>query len=154
MDFTMENQSVELYNRDMPTARASNVHELEKLQDIVILKNIERPLDDVPHHHSVTGIKRYYCEGFPYHMAIHHISEHSGNEFSSSSHNHNADEVNILISDEELIMEYEINGKRYMAEAPCSVVIKKNRYHKSRIVRGKGTFICLILTDTKNAYQL
>jgi|GEM_PF-2346355 hypothetical protein len=151
----MENQSVELYSRDTPPlARVTNIQELDKSQDIVILKNVERPLDDVPHHHSVNGIKRHYCEGFPYHMAIHHISENSSNEFSSSSHNHNADEVNILISDEELIMEYEINGKRFIAEAPCSVVIKKNRYHKSRIVRGKGTFICLILTDTKNAYQL
>lgn len=146
----MKNQVIELPKLHVPSTK---VPTFEEEQDILILKNVERSLNSVPYHHSVSGIKRYYCDGFPYHMAIHQIAKNSSNEFSAEDHNHHADEVNILISEDELVMEYEINGKRFIAEAPCSVLIKKNRYHKSRIVRGKGIFICLILTDTQSAYQ-
>lgn len=132
----------------------SNEKELSGTTNIIVLKNILSPLEEVPKHNSVEGITRFYCKNFPYHTAIHYISEGTGHNFSSTDHCHEADEINLLISEETLVLEYEIDGEKIIAEAPCSVLIKKNVHHKSRVLSGKGIFVCVILTDTERAYRL
>ena len=62
-------------------------------------------------------------------------------------HKHNADEINLIISDnDKLKYEIQLGDEKYRVTSPTTVFIPKGVQHKAKLISGKGIFVCIILS--------
>ena len=66
---------------------------------------------------------------------------------NSSLHKHNADEINLIISDnDKLKYEIQLDDETYKVTSPSTIFIPKGIKHKAKFISGKGIFVCIILS--------
>ena len=82
------------------------------------------------------------------HVAIHIVDyKHKNLSAYSFLHKHNADEINLIISESnKLKYEIQLDDEKYKVLSPSTVFIPKGVKHKARFLSGKGIFVCIILS--------
>ena len=82
------------------------------------------------------------------HVAIHIVDyKHKNLSAYSFLHKHNADEINLIISENnKLKYEIQLDDEKYKVSSPSTVFIPKGVKHKARFLSGKGIFVCIILS--------
>jgi len=82
------------------------------------------------------------------HVAIHIVDyKHKNLSEYSFLHKHNADEINLIISESnKLKYEIQLDDEIYKVLSPSTVFIPKGVKHKARFLSGKGIFVCIILS--------
>ncbi|HSB83339.1 MAG TPA: 2-isopropylmalate synthase [Nitrosarchaeum sp.] len=119
-----------------------------------ITKGIPESLSKVPFHKKAP-IKRLSLlskKTIPesnIHAAV-HIVDTTNKKISrySTLHKHNADEVNIILSQgKKLVYEIQLEDEIYKVTSPCTIFIPKGVKHRADVVSGSGFFVCLILSD-------
>ena len=119
-----------------------------------ITKGINESLSNVPFHKKAP-IKRLSMlseKTIPesnIHAAV-HIVDVKNKKISkySTLHKHNADEVNIILSqDKKLVYEIQLGDETYKVRSPATIFIPKGVMHKADVISGSGFFVCLILSD-------
>jgi|TARA_Y100001001_G_scaffold2599_1_gene3102 2-isopropylmalate synthase len=82
------------------------------------------------------------------HVAIHIVDyKHKNLSAYSFLHKHNADEINLIISENnKLKYEIQLDDEIYKVLSPSTVFIPKGVKHKARFLSGKGIFVCIILS--------
>jgi quercetin dioxygenase-like cupin family protein len=62
-------------------------------------------------------------------------------------HKHNADEINLIVSENsKLKYEIQLGDETYNVSSPSTVFIPKGVRHKAKFISGKGIFVCIILS--------
>ena len=118
-----------------------------------ITKGVNEPLSKVPFH-SKAPIKRLSMLGkkkIPQantHLAIHFVNAKNKKiDEYSELHKHNADEINLIISENgKLVYEVQLGDEIYKVSSPSTVFIPKGVKHKAKVLSGKGVFVCMILS--------
>jgi len=65
----------------------------------------------------------------------------------SMLHKHNADEVNLILSENsKLKYEIQLDDETYKVTSPSTIFIPKGIKHKAKFISGKGIFVCIILS--------
>ena len=65
----------------------------------------------------------------------------------SMLHKHNADEVNLIVSENsKLKYEIKMDDETYKVTSPSTVFIPKGVRHNAKFISGKGIFVCIILS--------
>jgi quercetin dioxygenase-like cupin family protein len=65
----------------------------------------------------------------------------------SMLHKHNADEINLIVSENsKLKYEIKMDDETYKVTSPSTVFIPKGVRHNAKFISGKGIFVCIILS--------
>ncbi len=82
------------------------------------------------------------------HVAVHFVNgNHKKISEYSLLHKHNADEINLIISENsKLKYEIQLGDEVYKVSSPSTVFIPKGVKHKAKLISGKGVFVCIILS--------
>lgn len=115
-----------------------------------IKKGIEEPLSQIPFH-GYAPIKRLLMLNEKIlpeskcHIAVHFIKDLPEKiPDYSQLHDHDFDEVNMIISEnEELLYDIQLGNKTYEVKSPATVYIPKGLKHSAKVVSGKGVFVCV-----------
>ncbi len=105
---------------------------------------ISQPFSTIPHHFDTSGVERYVAKGSPYHIAIHEVDVEDNADSYVDMHEHDFDEINIILG-ESLVYEFCIDLQKTIVQSPKVFVIPKNVKHSQKVLRGKGTFICVYM---------
>lgn len=129
--------------------------------DIKIFKGIENAYytDDIS---GIQGILRLsflekeYIKGKAFHIASHIIDDsyvHKKEWIYSQAHQHDFDEINILVSEKSTLQyKFELNEKVEEISSPSLIFIPAGIIHRAEPVSGTGVFLCIYLdTDLKSA---
>ena len=118
-----------------------------------IKKGIKEPLSNVEFHtfapiKRISMLSKKIIPKSDTHIAIHVIDSAQKNVLDYSSlHKHNADEINLIISDnDKLKYEIQLDDETYKVTSPSTVVLPKGVKHKAKFISGKGIFVCIILS--------
>ena len=123
------------------TLSESLVVEETKTYEGLIFKNKFSPLSSIPFHRDVEGLDRYFAEGFPYHLGIHHIHRmEQVPEAYTVSHKHTYPELNIIIGDD-LCYEITLGDERYELTGNYSIWIPAGVAHSANVLLGSGYFV-------------
>lgn len=120
----------------------------------LISKGINEPLSKVPFH-GRAKIKRLAMldkKRIPeakIHTAVHFVDS-IGKKIPQYSklHKHNADEVNLILSEDgKLKYEIQLDGEIYKVTSPATIYIPKGIKHRAKVLSGKGIFVCIIMSN-------
>jgi len=111
-----------------------------------IKKGVSEQISKIPFHNyapikrlSMLSKKRLPSSNT--HIAIHFVNgNHKKMSEYSMLHKHNADEINLIVSENSKLKEV------YKVSAPSTVFIPKGIRHKAKFISGKGIFVCIILS--------
>lgn len=122
-----------------------------------IKKGIIEPISEIPFHTNAP-LKRFsmlsdkIIPDASTHVAV-HIVDADKNKMPEYTkiHKHDADEINLILSEnDKLTYEIQLEDKVHTVTSPSSVFIPKGTSHKAKALSGKGTFVCIIMS---NNYQ-
>jgi quercetin dioxygenase-like cupin family protein len=118
-----------------------------------ITKGIPESLSQVPFHKKapikrLSMLSKKTIPESNIHAAVHIVDVHKKISKYSLLHKHNADEVNIILSQgKKLVYEIQLDDEIYKVTSPCTVFIPKGVKHRADVISGSGFFVCLILSD-------
>lgn len=123
--------------------------------DHLIYTNTEKSLDSIPHHEQVLSILRLAPQNFPFHTAIHCISQAAELEQRYVElHQHEVPEINIFIpGSADFCFEVQLGDETHFITEHSSIWIPPGLKHAANIRVGQGYFICLILAPTEQVMQ-
>ena len=107
----------------------------------------KRSLSTVPYHENIENIERFFCDFFPFYLAVHKVSFDDPNFLKYTQlHKHDEDELNIIIS-EDSNLEYllQIEDEEYKITSNSAIYIPKHHLHSANVIRGRGFYIALRL---------
>ncbi len=119
-----------------------------------ITKGVSESISKVPFH-GKAPIKRLAMLGktripeSKIHTAVHFVdaNEKTMPQYSKL-HKHNADEVNLILSeDEKLTYEIQLANEIYKVSSPATIFIPKGLEHRAQVLSGKGIFVCIIMSN-------
>ena len=112
-------------------------------------------LKSIPFHDTMSSLLREIALGSPYHIAIHTINALESNECEYvKPHKHEADELNIILSDDPSFQfKILVGEEEKIVNAPSVVWIPKNTIHSANVLYGKGYYICIIFEKEYMAYN-
>jgi len=109
-------------------------------------------LDAILFHVNARSISRIAWEGFPVHLAVHQVSVvEEMPERYVAPHTHNEPEINIILSDDELVYKIWLGDEIYEVGAPAAIWIPPGLSHSANVIRGSGQFVCMILANRYKA---
>jgi hypothetical protein len=115
------------------------------LLDSYVFANIPSPLSAIPYHDDVYCIDRYFALGFPYHLAIHKISNLDETPAPYTKlHDHDFPEINILIG-ENLKYCIQLGDEITTITGNYSVWIPAGTLHAANVISGEGYYIAIRL---------
>lgn len=124
----------------------------KKYQDL-IKKGVSEPMHKVPFHKKAP-IKRFsmlskkIIPQSDMHIAVHFVDATKKLSEYSSPHKHNKDEINLILSeDSNLKYRIDLEDETYTVTSPCTIFIPKGLTHTAQAISGKGTFVCIILSN-------
>ena len=128
---------------------------MNKKYESCIQPFVPQDLCKILFHTDRSGIERFVAKDFPLHMAVHHVDcNNTQPEECVSMHFHEQPEINIILPDEkELIYEIKIDDEVYIVNGYSAVWIPARIKHAANLIRGKGYFICVILSDFYEAFM-
>ncbi|MEA3353800.1 MAG: 2-isopropylmalate synthase [Campylobacterota bacterium] len=111
---------------------------------------------NIPFHDNIEQLSRLIVKDIPFHVSVHKIKDIK--DFPKQyveSHKHDNDELNLILADDgkELVYNIEIDGEVNEVKSPSFIWIPKGKSHSANVVRGSGTFICIILQEEYKAYS-
>jgi len=118
-----------------------------------IKKGVNEQISKIPFHNyapmkrlSMLSKKRLPSSNT--HIAVHFVyGNHKKMSEYSMLHKHNADEVNLIVSENsKLKYEIQLDDETYKVTSPSTVFIPKGVRHKAKFISGKGIFVCIILS--------
>ena len=111
----------------------------------LIFSLIESSLGNVPFHNDTTAVARYVADRFPVHLAIHKISGITDTPpVYTQSHVHpDEDEINIILSETELIYLIDLAGEEHVVGTNNCIYIPRGMQHAANVLHGSGYFITL-----------
>ena len=118
-----------------------------------IKKGVNEQISKIPFHNyapirrlSMLSKKRFPSSNT--HVAVHFVNgKHKKMSEYSLLHKHNADEINLIISENsKLKYEIQLGDEVYKISSPSTVFIPKGVKHKAKLISGKGIFVCIILS--------
>ncbi|MFS0762816.1 cupin domain-containing protein [Peribacillus phoenicis] len=118
----------------------------------LIFKNENSPLSSIPFHKDVQCIERFFSNEFPFHLAIHKVTNANGlDEDYTIPHVHNEeDEINIIVG-EECGLEYRIQlgEKEFVVSSNSTIWIPAGVKHSANVLKGNGYFIAIRMEPTR-----
>ena len=118
-----------------------------------IKKGVKETFSKIPFHTNVpikrlSMLSKKLVPTSNTHVAIHIVDyKHKNLSAYSFLHKHNADEINLIISESnKLKYEIQLDDEKYKVLSPSTVFIPKGVKHKARFLSGKGIFVCIILS--------
>lgn len=110
-----------------------------------IFSMLPSSLDNVPFHHSSACITRYIASSFPLHLAVHEVSPVviPPEEYTHLHRHTDSDEINIILSDDELLYKIQIGEHVYTAGKNSCIWIPRGTLHAANVLRGSGYFITI-----------
>lgn len=114
--------------------------------DDCVCRAVPAGLEGLPDHKGIDRIQRLVPEGFPIHLAIHHVKagEDPNRVIYSAPHTHlEWDEINVLISSSELVYAITIGDEAREVAAPATIWIPSGVEHAANLVSGEGFFLCI-----------
>ncbi|MCE9652601.1 MAG: 2-isopropylmalate synthase [Nitrosarchaeum sp.] len=118
-----------------------------------ITKGISESLSQVPFHKKspikrLSMLSKKIIPESNIHAAVHIVDVHKKISKYSTLHKHNADEVNIILSQgKKLVYEIQLDDEIYKVISPCTIFIPKGVKHRADVISGSGFFVCLILSN-------
>jgi len=118
-----------------------------------IKKGVSEQISKIPFHNyapmkrlSMLSKKRLPSSNT--HIAIHFVNgNHKKMSEYSMLHKHNADEINLIVSENsKLKYETQMDDETYKVTSPSTVFIPKGVRHNAKFISGKGIFVCMILS--------
>ena len=118
-----------------------------------IKKGVSEQISKIPFHNyapikrlSMLSKKRFPSSNT--HVAVHFVNgNHKKMSEYSMLHKHNADEINLIVSENsKLKYEIQMDDETYKVTSPSTVFIPKGVKHKAKFISGKGIFVCIILS--------
>jgi len=118
-----------------------------------INKGVSEQISKIPFHNyapikrlSMLSKKRFPSSNT--HVAVHFVNgNHKKMLEYSMLHKHNADEINLIVSENsKLKYEIQLDDETYKVTSPSTVFIPKGVRHKAKFISGKGVFVCIILS--------
>ena len=103
------------------------------------------PLDNVPFHYNTDVITRYFAAGFPLHVAVHEVSPVSEppDEYTLPHLHDDCDEVNIIISQGDLLYRIQLGDEEFTVSNNSSIWIPRGIIHSANVMKGSGFFITI-----------
>ncbi len=118
-----------------------------------IKKGVRESFSKIPSHRNVpikrlSMLSKKLVPTSNTHVAIHFVDyKHKKLSEYSFLHKHNADEINLIISESnKLKYEIQLDDEIYKVLSPSTVFIPKGVKHKAKFLSGKGIFVCIILS--------
>jgi len=118
-----------------------------------IKKGVSEQISKIPFHNyapikrlSMLSKKRFPSSNT--HVAVHFVNgNHKKMSEYSILHKHNADEINLIVSENsKLKYEIQLDDETYKVTSPSTVFIPKGVRHKAKFISGNGNFVCIILS--------
>lgn len=111
----------------------------------LLFKMLPIQLSNVPFHENTKSITRYFAEKFPVHIAVHEISPviNPPVEYTQPHLHDDTDEINIIISQRNLIYKIQLGGNEYEVSNNFCVWIPRGMMHAANVLKGSGYFITL-----------
>ena len=118
-----------------------------------IKKGVSEQISKIPFHNyapmkrlSMLSKKRFPSSNT--HVAVHFVNgNHKKMSEYSILHKHNADEINLIVSENsKLKYEIQMDDETYKVTSPSTVFIPKGVRHNAKFISGKGIFVCIILS--------
>ena len=120
---------------------------MPKQNQHLIHHNVPSPLSTVAHHHDVACIERFFSDTYPMHLAIHKVTDADDIDQYTDPHSHDVPEINIIISDTEgeLVYEIQLAEEIFQVSSNATVWIPAGLTHASNVISGSGYFIAIRL---------
>lgn len=111
----------------------------------LIFNMIPVALSNIPFHKNTKSITRYFAENFPIHIAVHEVSPVSFPpvEYTQPHVHENWDEINIIISQHDLLYRIQLDDERYTVSNNSSIWIPRGTLHAANVLKGSGYFITI-----------
>ena len=118
-----------------------------------IKKGISEQISKIPFHNNapmkrLSMLSKKRLPSSNTHIAIHFVNgNHKKMSEYSMLHKHNADEINLIVSENsKLKYEIQMDDETYKVTSPSTVFIPKGVRHNAKFISGKGIFVCIILS--------
>jgi len=118
-----------------------------------IKKGVSEQISKIPFHNyaPMKLLSMLSKQRFPSshtHFAVHFVNgNHKKMSEYSMLHKHNADEINLIVSENsKLKYEIQMDDETYKVTSPSTVFIPKGVRHKAKFISGNGIFVCIILS--------
>jgi len=109
-----------------------------------------------PFHSNIQELTRLVAKDTPYHISVHQIKNlKESPEIYVELHKHKTDELNIILAadGEDLVYRIQIEDDIQEVSAPCFIWIPKDKAHSANAIKGRGTYICIIMQDKYEAHE-
>lgn len=102
-------------------------------------------LSSIPFHQNTAFITRYFARRFPLHLAVHEVSPVlvPPAEYTQPHKHLDCDEINIILSDDDLLYKIRIGEETFVAGKNSCVWIPRGVMHSANVMKGSGYFITL-----------
>ena len=118
-----------------------------------IKKGVSEQISKIPFHNyapikRLSMLSKKQLPSSNTHIAIHFVNgNHKKMSEYSMLHKHNADEINLIVSENsKLRYEIQMDDETYKVTSPSTVFIPKGVRHNAKFISGKGIFVCIILS--------
>lgn len=118
-----------------------------------IKKGVSEQISKIPFHNyapmkRLSMLSKKQLPSSNTHVAIHFVNgNHKKMSEYSMLHKHNADEINLIVSENsKLKYEIQMDDETYKVTSPSTVFIPKGVRHNAKFISGKGIFVCIILS--------
>ena len=118
-----------------------------------IKKGISEQISKIPFHNNapikrLSMLSKKRVPSSNTHVAVHFVNgNHKKMSEYSILHKHNADEINLIVSENsKLKYEIQMDDESYKVTSPSTVFIPKGVRHKAKFISGNGIFVCIILS--------
>lgn len=110
-----------------------------------IFNMIPVSLSNIPFHKNTKRITRYFAEQFPLHLAVHEVSPVTTPpvEYTQPHVHEDCDEINIIISQHDLLYRIQLGGEKYVVSNNSCIWIPRGMIHAANVLRGSGHFITM-----------
>lgn len=111
----------------------------------LIYTMIPMALSKVPFHKNTKSITRYFAEQFPLHLAVHEVSQVKipPPEYTQPHVHDDCDEVNIIISQHDLLYAIQLDDDKYIVSNNACIWIPRGTIHSANVLKGSGHFITI-----------
>lgn len=118
---------------------------IDNAPDALILRMLPEALSRVPFHRDAPSITRYTAKNFPLHLGVHQVSMFDAPppDYTEPHVHEDYDEVNLIISEQELVYRIRLGTKEYTVDNNTCIWIPKGTVHAANVVKGSGYFIAM-----------
>lgn len=116
-----------------------------------ITKGVNEPISKIPFHKKapikrISMLSEKRIPESKIHAAVHFVNSKKTTKYSKL-HSHDVDEINMILSEGNLVYEIQLEDEIYKVRSPATVFIPKGTRHRADVISGSGMFVCLIMSN-------